>query len=80
MLKPRRGGRMIRFHRKAARISQLELAKLSEVGKTAVFDIEHGKETLRLSTLTKILKALNISVIFKGPLMPLFDQEWNEES
>jgi transcriptional regulator with XRE-family HTH domain len=31
-------GRMIHFHRKKAKFSQAELAKISGVGKTVVFD------------------------------------------
>ena len=80
MAKPYNIGEMVRFHRKKARISQLELAKLAGVGKTAVFDLEQGKETARLSTLTKILGALNISLHFKGPLMNLFEREVYEKS
>jgi transcriptional regulator with XRE-family HTH domain len=71
---------MIRFHRKAARISQLELAKFAGVGKTAVFDLEQGKETVKLSTLVKVLKILNIRITFTGPIMDLFEEEWREKS
>ena len=50
-----------------AGLTQKELADLAGVGKTVVFDIEHGKETVRLKTLMKVLKALNINLIPKGP-------------
>jgi HTH-type transcriptional regulator/antitoxin HipB len=73
-------GKMIRFHRKLAQLSQSELAKLSGVGKTVIFDIEQGKETIRLSTLLKILNALNIKIKFNSPLMNLFEKECNETS
>ncbi|MES2273283.1 MAG: helix-turn-helix domain-containing protein [Chlamydiota bacterium] len=73
-------GKMIRFHRKIARLSQTELAKLSGVGKTVIFDIEQGKETVRLLTLMKILNVLNIKIKFSSPLMNLFEKEWNEKS
>ena len=72
-------GRMIRFHRKKAKLSQAELAKLSGVGKTVVFDVEHGKKTVRLSTLIKMLYTLNISICFNGPLMNLF-RKYDEKS
>jgi y4mF family transcriptional regulator len=72
-------GRMIRFHRKKAKLTQAELAKFSGVGKTVVFDIEQGKESIRLSTLVKILHTLNISMNFTGPLMNLF-RKCNEKS
>ncbi len=68
-------GAMVRFHRKTAGLSQLELAKLSGVGKTAVFDVEHGKKTVRFETLLKILGSLNIKILFVSPLMPIFERE-----
>jgi y4mF family transcriptional regulator len=62
---------IIRKHRKAAGLSQLRLAEMAGVGKTAVFDIEKGKETVQLDTLRKILSVLNINVVLKSPLMNL---------
>jgi HTH-type transcriptional regulator / antitoxin HipB len=62
-------GELIRFHRKSAGLNQQELAKLAGVGKTVVFDLEKGKETVRLDTLMKILNVLNIKVKYEGPLM-----------
>ena len=75
MLLPRDIGRMVRFHRKKAKLSQLELAQLSGVGKTVVFDVEKGKESIRLSTLMKLLHTLNITIDFSGPLMDLFQNK-----
>jgi|GEM_PF-297048 len=72
-------GKMIRFHRKLARLSQIELAQLSGVGKTAVFDIEKGKETIQLVTLLKILHTLNILIQFSGPLVNIFEKEYGSE-
>ena len=66
--------RMIRFHRKKAKMTQLELAKLSGIGKTVVFDIEKGKKTVRLETLLSVLHALNIAIEFRGPLMHRFEE------
>jgi len=76
----KRIGAIVRFHRKKARLTRVELAKLSGVGKTAVFDIEQGKETVRLSTLMKILHTLNIRIQFHGPLMSVFEEEMDETS
>ncbi len=67
-------GRMVRFHRKKAQLTQLRLANLAEVGKTAVFDIEKGKATVRLSTLLAVLHVLNIQMEFRGPLMHRFKE------
>lgn len=55
-------------------LSQAELAKLAGVGKTAVFDLEHGKQSIRYDTLTKILSVLNITVRFDSPLMTRLQQ------
>ncbi len=60
---------IVRFHRKKAGLSQKQLATLAGVGKTAVFDIEKGKQTIRLNTLMAILTALNIETELKSPLM-----------
>jgi DNA-binding phage protein len=39
------------------------------VGKTVIFDIEHGKESVQFDTLKKVLEALNIRFIFQSPLI-----------
>lgn len=69
MLEPQILASVIRKHRKIAGLSQLQLAELAGVGKTVVYDIEKGKETIRLDTLQKILLALNIRAQLKSPLM-----------
>ncbi len=69
MLEPILLADTIKQHRKAAGLSQLQLAELAGVGKTVVYDIEKGKETIKLSTLRKVLKVLNIKVELKSPLM-----------
>ena len=69
MLEPKTLARIIKQHRKAAHLSQLQLAELADVGKTVVFDIEKGKETVKLATLRKVLKVLNIKVLLLSPLM-----------
>ena len=60
---------VIRNHRKSAGLSQHRLAEIAGIGKTAVFDIEKGKETIQLDTLRKILKVLNIKVQLISPLL-----------
>lgn len=53
-------GRIIRFHRKKTKMTQSDLAKLSGVGKTVIFEIEKGKQSIQLNTLQKILNVLNV--------------------
>lgn len=64
-------GKIIYFHRKKSGLTQKQLADIAGVGKTSVFDVEKGKETVQLKTLLKIISALNIKIEFKSPLMYL---------
>ena len=60
---------IVRRHRRLSGLSQSELAKLAGVGKTAVFDLEHGKRSMRLHTVIKILTVLNIKMLFEAPVV-----------
>lgn len=71
---------MIRFHRKKSGLSQAELGRIAGLGKTVIFDVEKGKISIRFDTLLKILNILNIKIEFKGPLMHLFEEHFNEKS
>ena len=62
-------GKIVRQHRKKAGLTQLALADLAGIGKATVFDIEKGKETVRLVNLIKVLNVLNISIEFKSPML-----------
>ncbi|MEZ4819931.1 MAG: helix-turn-helix domain-containing protein [Bdellovibrionota bacterium] len=62
----------LRFHRKKAGLSQKDLAKLASVGKTVIYDLEKAKESVQLDTLLKVLNALNIHMVFQGPMMHTF--------
>ncbi len=71
---------IIRRHRKLSGLSQLQLAELAGVGKTVIYDIEKGKVSVKLDTLRKILKVLNIKVTLKSPVMDQILREINEKS
>ena len=58
---------IVRQQRRLSGLSQAELAKLAGVGKTVVFDLEHGKRSIQLDTLLKILSVLNIKIAFNLP-------------
>jgi HTH-type transcriptional regulator / antitoxin HipB len=62
-------GDIVKKHRKAAGISQIKLAEIAGVGKTVIYDIEKGKETVQLLTLLKVFAALNIKIKLESPLM-----------
>lgn len=57
----------IRSHRKLSGITQSQLAAFAGVGKTVIFDLEHGKPTVRLDTLLKVLAVLNIHLSMISP-------------
>lgn len=68
-------GEIVRFHRKQSGLSRKQMADMAGVGKTVIFDIEHGKETIGFSTLKKVLTALNIKINFESPLMERTHEE-----
>jgi HTH-type transcriptional regulator / antitoxin HipB len=65
---------LVRVHRKKSSLSQAALAELAGVGKTVIFDLEHGKMTIRLDTLLRILSALNIEMRFSSPLLKAMEE------
>lgn len=71
---------LIRCHREKSGLTQKQLADLADVGKTVVFDIEHGKQTVQFDTLQKVCSALNITIRLESPIMEQCREEINEES
>lgn len=69
MIKQPELGKVIRFHRKKSGLSQADFARMIGVGKTVIYDLEKGKETIQLNTLNKVLTGLNISVQLISQLM-----------
>lgn len=69
-------GNIVRFHRKKAGLSQKQLANLAGVGKTAVFDIEKRKNTIRFKTLLAVISILNIRLNPESPIM----EEWHNQN
>ena len=80
MLEPIKLASVIKRHRKAAKLSQLQLAEMAGVGKTVIFNIEKAKETVQLDTLRKILNVLTIKVQLFSPLMDNLHLIENEKS
>jgi ribosome-binding protein aMBF1 (putative translation factor) len=68
-------GKIVLFHRQKSGLSRNQLADLAGVGKTVIYDIEKGKETIRYATLTKVLKALNIKIVYSSPLMEVLNEK-----
>jgi y4mF family transcriptional regulator len=68
-------GNLVRHHRKMSGLSQAELAKRAGVGKTVIFDIEHGKESVQFDTMKKVLEALSIRINFQAPTLEEEEEE-----
>lgn len=60
-------GKILHKYRKLSGLSQRDLAELAGVGKTVIYDIEKGKESVKICTLLKILDVLNIKLVLKTP-------------
>ncbi len=71
--------RVVKYHRNKSGLTQKQLADIAGVGKTVIFDIEKGKESIRINTMMKVLNALNIKIKLDSPLMKLMEDE-NERS
>ncbi|MDP7028191.1 MAG: helix-turn-helix domain-containing protein [Candidatus Marinimicrobia bacterium] len=65
---------LILYHRKQAKLTRIELAELAGVGKTVIYDLEKGKNTVKWVTILHVLNALNISIVFNSPLMESYEK------
>ncbi len=69
---------IILFHRKQSGLTQQELAELAGVGKNMVYELEGGKQSVRLENLLKVLQVLNIELDFQSPLREAFLKEYSD--
>ncbi len=60
---------MIRFHRRQAGLTQIELAEIAEVSRIVVQAVEAGEEGIQWRNLCAILDVLNVRLEPQGPLM-----------
>ena len=67
--------KVVRYHRKMARLTQEKLARLAGVGTTVVREIEKGKRTVRLTTLLRVTGALSIRLEWTSPLRGAYEEE-----
>ncbi len=65
---------LVRYHRKAAELSQIELAELANVSRKVVQCIESGGEHISLKNVQAVLAVLNVTLMPTGPLVP----QWQE--
>jgi transcriptional regulator with XRE-family HTH domain len=60
----------VRRARQARGLSLQQLAELACIGKTAMFDLEHGNSGIRLRTLLAVLEVLELDLQFIGAAAP----------
>lgn len=61
-LSPQKLGQQIQQARKTRQLSQKQLADMAGIGKTAMFDLEHGNPGVRLNTLLAVLENLALTL------------------
>jgi len=71
--------KLIKLHRKKAGLTQKQLADLASLGKTVIFDIEKGKETIQFRSLLLVLNVLNLKLKVESSLLQK-SEVINEES
>lgn len=70
---------LIRFHRRQAGLSQVELAELAGVSRRVVQDVESGGDGITWRNLCAILRTLNVTLIPEGPLVADWKKTAREE-
>jgi transcriptional regulator with XRE-family HTH domain len=61
----------VRDARNTEGLTLKELADLAGIGKTAMFDLEHGNPGVRLNTLLAVLRVLNIELSLSSESTPV---------
>ena len=65
---------LIKFHRRHAGLSQLELAEMAGVSRKVVQSVEAGQDGISWRNLCAILNQLNVDLKPSGPLV----EDWKE--
>jgi HTH-type transcriptional regulator / antitoxin HipB len=60
---------LVRYHRKAAELSQIELAQLANVSRKVVQSIESGGEQVSWKNVQAVLAVLNVTLTPTGPIV-----------
>jgi HTH-type transcriptional regulator/antitoxin HipB len=71
--------KLIAYHRSRSGLTQQELAALAGVGKNLIYELEKGKQSVRLDNLIKVLRVLNIELDFLSPLKNAFHRDNDDE-
>ena len=60
---------LVRYHRKAADLSQIELAELANVSRKVVQCVESGGQQVSWKNVQAVLAVLNVTLTPTGPLV-----------
>jgi transcriptional regulator with XRE-family HTH domain len=60
---------IIKLHRKKANLTQSELSRLSGVGKTVIWKVENGHQSIQWNSLEKLFHVLNIGIEWRSPIL-----------
>jgi y4mF family transcriptional regulator len=60
-------GRLIRRARKAAGMTQIELARKAAMGERFIVDLEHGKPTCEAGRVLRVMTLLNLRLAVEAP-------------
>jgi HTH-type transcriptional regulator/antitoxin HipB len=60
---------LVRYHRKAADLSQIELAELANVSRKVVQCVESGGQQVSWKNVQALLAVLNVTLTPTGPLV-----------
>ena len=63
---------LVRFHRKRAGLSQVDMAAMADVSRKVVQDLEAGRDGVSWRNLMAVLAVLNVRLRPTGPLI----DEW----
>jgi transcriptional regulator with XRE-family HTH domain len=69
-LSPQSLGAAIRQTRETRQLARNDLAAKAGIGKTALFDLEHGNPGVRLSTLMAVMDVLDMELELKNSSLP----------
>lgn len=59
-------GNALRTYRKAQEITQDDLAKMANLSRKVIIDLEKGKSTIQFNVLEKILKVTDLTLWVEG--------------
>ena len=66
-------GDVVLFHRRRGGLSRADVCRLAGVGKTTLYDLEHGKTAVRLDTVLRVLRILNVRLEWTSPLKEAYE-------